>query len=74
MTQSQRQMRSVDQDFGELGGGDILSLIAHERGQHIKDCLDLGKGIYNTRFKYNAYLRQFQLESWKNTYRLMKMK
>jgi RHS repeat-associated protein len=62
----------ISVSYGYMGtvfqnGYDIINLFSHERGQHIKDFLELGKGIYNTRFEYNAYMRQLQHESWKNT-------
>ncbi|WP_264531885.1 hypothetical protein [Flavobacterium sp. N502540] len=58
--------------YGEVGsslqnGYDIINLFSHERGQHVEDLKKLGKEIYNTRFEYNAYMKQVQEKSWKNT-------
>jgi RHS repeat-associated protein len=58
--------------YGHLGialqnGHDIINLFSHERGQHVEDYKKLGKGIYDTRYEYNAYMHQFQDKSWKAT-------
>lgn len=58
--------------YGHIGlglqnGFDIMNLFSHERGKHVADFLELGKGIYDTRFEYTAYMHQFQDKTWKDT-------
>jgi hypothetical protein len=58
--------------YGHIGlglqtGFDIMNLFSHERGKHVEDFLKLGKGIYDTRFEYTAYMHQFQDKTWRDT-------